>query len=703
MRNFNQGISFFPAIIFKRWSRKPFAVFNSLHRVINISVLTGTFSLILATQKSNAQTDTITIQNHQELDEVLVSSSRTPKVFRELSRMVSIIPKSDLQSLPTSSVNDVLKSFSGIDIRQRGANDMQADVSIRGGSYEQTLILLNGIPLNDPQTGHHNLNLPIDLSLIDHIEILYGPGSRIYGPNALSGAINFTTQPEKKQPLTIHLTGGQNLYFKGSLASSFTFKKTSHMLAISASTSDGFITNTDYKLYQLFYQGATEMAIGKLTWQTGYLNKGFGAQGFYSARFPEQFEQIRNKFASVGFKTKKQPVQYETQLYWKRNHDRFELFREDEYQYQNGYYIKNQTDTAKYNHLVYTASNYYSRHNYHLTDILGAAINSSYTGKFGVSSVGADFRYEHIYSNVLGKMTDTVDAPGETRGKFFREASRNYVDIFGEHCGKYKNMDVTVGILWHYNSQYQSFVNGGGEVGYRFNSFQKLYVSINQSVRIPTFTDLYYDGPDNIGNPNLKPEKALTYELGYKYHTTLFQWNTAVFIREMKDAIDWIRNKDSVEYTPLNYSRLTTSGFEFSARLNGQKSPQISRFINYLLAGYSFLNSAKDLPENIESYYSMDYLRHKLFVSGCHPLYKSLQFSWTLTYQDRNGTWEDLNKVDQYYPLYVLMDAKVFWAKPTIEIYFEGRNILNTTYFDLGGITQSGFWAMAGIKWKVHA
>ncbi len=154
MKTINFLISGISTITFNRWSRKPYASFRSLKSVVKISVLAGTFT-ILAIQQGYSQQDTIKINNHLDIDEVVVSATRTPRIYNEISRVVTIIPASEIQSSPAQSLQELLKFALNVDVRQRGANGVQADVSIRGGSFEQTLFLLNGIPVNDPQTQCH--------------------------------------------------------------------------------------------------------------------------------------------------------------------------------------------------------------------------------------------------------------------------------------------------------------------------------------------------------------------------------------------------------------------------------------------------------------------------------------------------------------------------------------------------------------------
>ena len=126
-----------------------------------------------------------------------------------LSRVVTVIDQQEIQKMPVKSIDELLDNVAGIDVRQRGVNGVQADISIRGGSFDQILILLNGINITDSQTGHYNLDIPLELSDVSRIEILQGSAARVLGPNAFSGVINIVTgerhsvtEPEKNVPET---------------------------------------------------------------------------------------------------------------------------------------------------------------------------------------------------------------------------------------------------------------------------------------------------------------------------------------------------------------------------------------------------------------------------------------------------------------------------------------------------------------------
>jgi len=686
-------------LFFNRWSRNPYAAFSSLKAVVKIGFLTSTLGLLAITQKGYSQTDTIKINNHLDINEVVVSSNRTEKVFKEVSRIVTVIPHNEIQDSPAQTLQDLLRYAMNVDIRQRGANGVQADVSIRGGSFEQTLFLLNSIPINDPQTGHHNLNIPIDFESIDRIEILSGPGARIFGPNAFSGAINIITDSKAEKRIRASISGGQWGLYSGNAAISYNKGNLNNYLSVGINRSNGYHENTDFNSKQLFYHASLKTTYGIFDLQTGYLNKSFGANSFYSPKYPNQFEQIRNLLSSIGYNKTSDNITFSSKAYWRRNHDRFELFREDKFNYQEGYFVTSENDTAKY----YQSNYYYPGHNYHLTDVMGINANMSVSTILGTTSLGFDYRNEHIYSNVLGSLLENqIEAIGEDRGMFTKEAERNHFNVFVEQDYNYKKLNISFGGLFHFNSEYGGYFPMGMEASYWLTSELKIFASVNQAVRMPTFTDLYYDGPDNNGNPNLKPEKAICSELGLKGYSGFIRWTANGFIRDTKDAIDWVKKVNDADYTTTNYTQLYASGLELSARINFKTIQGINSFVNYLNLSYNYTNLNKETDSTMVSAYSLDYLRHKINISADHTLYKSLGFSWNIAYQNRNGAYTNINKEEIAYTPFMLVDTKIYWREKKYEAFIEVSNLLNTNYYDLGGIIQPGRWIRAGVKINIE-
>lgn len=218
-------------IYFSRWSRKKFAAFNSLHRIVKICALSLTVSMVVQPSKVKAQpgsTQQLSVEKEEALDEVVVTAERTPVSMAKLSKIVTVIGKSEIDAAPATNLEDLLEYALNVDVRQRGGFGIQSDISIKGGNYEQTLILLNGVNITDPQSGHLSLNLPIDIQSIDRIEILQGPAARVLGPNAFAGVINIITGTRKINQVQASLMGGENGLNRQALGLNLITKKLSH-------------------------------------------------------------------------------------------------------------------------------------------------------------------------------------------------------------------------------------------------------------------------------------------------------------------------------------------------------------------------------------------------------------------------------------------------------------------------------------------
>jgi iron complex outermembrane receptor protein len=241
-----------------------------------------------------AQTDTVLIAN--DMQTVLIQENRLQMPLSSATRSIQIITKAQIQQLPASSLGEVLSFVAGLDVRQRGVHGVQTDVSVRGGTFDQTLILLNGVKLADPQSGHHALNLPIDLDNIERIEILKGGAARIFGQNAFAGAINIVTKVSNEGAATVGLMAGSFSTWGFKAGITLPMRDFYHQLTLSSERSDGYRSyNSDYQIDNLFYQAKWKMAGRDLNILAGTTTRKFGASGFYSPKdTSSEYEQTQS-------------------------------------------------------------------------------------------------------------------------------------------------------------------------------------------------------------------------------------------------------------------------------------------------------------------------------------------------------------------------------------------------------------------------
>jgi iron complex outermembrane receptor protein len=346
-------------------------------------------------------------------------------------------------------------------------------------------------------------------------------------------------------------------------------------------------------------------------------------------------------------------------------------------------------------------------HNYHLTDTYGANLSGWLDTGFGKLAFGTDLRSENILSTVLGKaMSKPASIPGEKEIKFTYSDSRANLSLFAEYSIHFGPIDVACGLMANWNSSLESKwqIYPGIDLGWKISNPLKLYASVNKSLRIPTFTDLYYKSATNIGNSELLPEEALSLESGLKYNSTWVNARLAVFMRWGKNMIDWVRQPNETIWYAKNLTNLNTKGVEASVKINLSNILGKEVFINSIDLSYGFLIQDKESGKLI-SKYLLDYLKHKFDIRLTHDICRNINASWLISYQDRNGTftlWEGSkygNEVS-YDPI-LLVNSRINWMWNKFNFYAEASNLLNNTYFDYGNIEQPGIWIKAGVIIKL--
>ena len=670
LRTFNRA----EMLTFKRWGGKTYSLFNSLKKPVRIGVLLAIYTTVSEPEFVFAQTDSSKVSMEYNLDEVEVSAQRAPVAFSQVARIVSVIGREEIEAAPVQSIQELLEYALSVDVRQRGAHGVQADISVRGGSFDQTLILLNGISISDPQTGHHALDLPVSLKNIQRIEILEGPAARIFGPNAFSGAINIITSSEGNTNLNIDISGGQHKLVDANISGNLSTGAWNQFIAFNRASSDGYIDNTDFKIWNGFYQAKVNTKPGTLDIQFGRTNKAFGANSFYTATYPNQFEETKTTFASIKFESGTK-IHLIPSVYWRRHQDRFELFRNN-------------------------PASWYTGHNYHLTDVFGSNLNAWIASRFGKTAFGAEIRTENVWSNVLGKpLTNQIEVPGESGHFFTKSYSRTTISYFAEHSVYLKNLSVSAGLMtnWISDLGFGWNVYPGIDASYSVTKHLKLYGSVSTSLRMPTFTDLFYSGPTNIGNPDLKPEESTNFEGGLKLTFKGFSGHTGTYFRKGKNLIDWVRENETAKWQPQNLTSINSTGIEINGDFFPEKIWNKSIFITKLGFNYSYSELNKE-NNNILSYYVLDNLKHKIDIELNHKIWNKLKGSWRVSYQDRNGM---CTSTEPYKPFWQV-NTRIMWKTPSTEIYAMASNLFDTSYFDLGAVEQPGRWISFGISHKIN-
>lgn len=635
-----------------------------------------TFQLLLfliSVQLISAQniSDTLNVR----LKSLEVNAQQT-RLYGGFGRALTIVDRKSIEQIPAHNIDELLKSIAGIDIRQRGVGGTQSDISIRGGSFDQVMVLLNGVNITDPQTGHYNLDVPVELSDIVRVELLEGSAARIYGPNAFSGAVNIITNDGRKNSLTANLMAGSYKTAVQNIAASAGNDKIQTYASFSNKTSAGYRDNTDYHLMNLFSQTVFQtMNSGKFNLQLAGQLKDYGANGFYSLKYPSQFDHTQTYFAALDWTYNHQNTSLTAQTYFRRHYDRFELYRDS----------------------IKVKPAWYTDHNYHLTDVTGAKATAVLLKKSAKYTIGIDLRNEHIYSTVLGtNLLDPAPNVFEHLHPFTKESNRLLSTAFVDVSKTINSLFVSLGASVTHTDQYGLLTFGGFDLAYLFDENLKFCLSANTAVRLPSFTDLYYKSPTQSANPDLLPERSKTFETGLKYNPQNVKLNLSIFYRNGENVIDWVKKPENTIWESRNLTSVNAFGVNLYSELAIHQS-----FIKTISLSYSYLHLNKQ-AENFDSKYVLDYMKNKVVVGVNHKIISRLSASWQLSYNDRAGDYTDfISGQKTGYTPFVMLNGRFSWLVKHYEIYVTANNLLNVNYADYGGLIQPGINFMAGVRLKL--
>jgi iron complex outermembrane receptor protein len=673
-----------------------------MHKVVKICTLAVAYTLIVSPFMVSAQTDSINFSKIVDMEEVEIVGQKSPAIIEDLPRMVSIVSRVETQFAPAQSVSDLLRYASNIDIRQRGKCGIQSDISIRGGSFDHSMILLNGVIISDPQTGHFSLNLPMDVEAIDRIEILNGPAARVYGANAISGVINFVTRPSEINSAKITTSLSEYSYFSSSATLNLAIKNFRNLFFYSNSQSDGFTSNTDFKKQSIFYHGQIVSDEGIFDFQFGYNNLAFGANGFYTPRYPDQFEQNQMTLTSISYKTGKKN-KIEPVIYWRRHRDRFELFRENSgwYRIENGITISNDTSQTQFDTIKW-----YSQHNHHINDVFGFNLNLTTHSKIGETSVGWHLRSESLLSNNIGFDREIlIPVRGYDSTYYTKSDNRNIFEIYAEQTLNLKRVFIAAGALINWNSYMPDELHFLPGIDLRYDIIKHLSViaSYNHTLGLPTFTDLHYTDPNNEGNLKLKTYTQNSFEGGIRINYGANLTTTSCFYNSGKDVIDWVWFSDINRFRPINVGEYSARGIEMSITHNFARQFGLKFPIQSMRVNYTFIDMQKNIPGEITKYSNA---RNMLSAMLQLRIIRGLILAWNFSYLEREGSYLTYNfDLDAYqtnpYSSYFLVDTRLTYSLKRFTCFVEATNLLNEDYVDVGNILQPGRWLSAGIKIEI--
>ena len=448
-------------------------------------------------------------------ESVVVTGTFEPLPVDSIDRSVSVIDAREAPLLYNHWV-DYLQLDPSVDLQQRAPDGVQADLTIRGSTFGQTLVLLNGLRMNDAQSGHHNMDLPVPTDSIDRIEILRGAGSTLYGSDAMAGSVNIITGPPKYAEIRVGAGVGNFGINQQSADAAWLSGRWDEELSAAREFSSGFIPDRDYRKLTIFSNTGIQTILGHTQVILGYGDDPFGANQFYG-NF-DSWERTKSWFGGL-----KQDLGDRTEFdfAYRRHTDEFILFRENPSFYENNHSDESwQTALRRKQPLGQNSTLFYGGEGFH----------------------------ESIDSNNLGqheRSRGAVYADYDVRAwKRFSFSAGAREEIFSSTRGEFS---PTVA------------------AGYWLKAGFKLKGSASHAFRLPTYTDLYYSDPATVGNPNLQPETAWDYEGGLLWDRGgRYQAEVTVFERREKNGIDYVRSSAADQWHAENIDVLNFTGVETS-------------------------------------------------------------------------------------------------------------------------------------------
>ena len=664
-------------LVFRRFGNKGYSLFSCLGRevvcsVLSVSTLTYASAESVSTHPVVSDSTATTTAREMMLDEVSVTGSRAPLTKSQAARMVTVLDRKAIAQAPVQSVNDLLKYAVGVDVRQRGPIGAQTDIGIRGGTQDQIILLLNGINICDPQTGHNAMDLPVDLSEIIRIEVIEGPAGRIYGSSSLVGAINIVTKPTL--PSVVHAEAGSYGYAQVGGRVAFD-GKTSHSVSANYSRSDGWsraksgTLNTDYSGTKAFYQGQYDDDDVRLNWHVGLADKGWGSGTFYATpkwQADNQYEHTTKLYTAIQGETKRGRLHFAPSIYWNQNRDRYEGYR-------------NQPEKMKYN--------------YNRTDVYGVNLNAYFDWAAGRTAFGGELRNEDLVSGNLGEPLNQTHHIAGTDRDYTLGLNRTNISGYLEHNVLLNQLTISAGLVAVKNtwSNMNMTVYPGIDLSYRPTPAVTLHAACNTSLRMPSFTEMYYKLQGYKADPHLKPEEMTAVEGGVSWNQKGLIVSANLWYHHGRNMIDWIMDTslgDDAVWQSVNHTKVNSIGFETAVQFDVKSSK--------FNVSYSYINQEKEQEAHIVSQYALEYLRHKLIANALIPIADKLKLSLNYRWQDRVGQYTDFDGRVQDYKPFGLLDARLTWSPQPWKLYVEANNVLDKRYADFGHVEQPGRWVIAG-------
>lgn len=572
------------------------------------------------------------------LEPVQVSASATARVLSDTFQSVTVIGREQIEAWPAATLSSLLAGVIGVDVQRRGEPGVQADIGIRGTSFEQTVVLLDGLPMGDPQTGHHNLNLPVPVEHIERIEVVKGPGAMAYGGTATGGVINVVTRSGGEAgSLSGQLRVGSHETRSGSFSGAMARGASRHRLSVDHLRTDGHLPmqRADAEMTRGLYTGGVELGDGRVRWGLGGENREFGAWKFYTADFPDQRERTQTRTAWLASENAIGQWQVSPQVY-RREHD--DWFR-----------------------TIVFGTAYINRHE---TEVQGIRLSARRDWGQGITAFGAAWSDESIDSNAL----DRHDRQEAQAWLVHRQALTDRTTL-------------EAGLSFVDYSDYGDYALPSLGLRHTLTERWTAFVSAARSARVPSYTELFLQTGGNLGNPDLQAERSDYAEAGLRFNAGAHRVNLALFERRSDSLIEWARAPGTVQWQADQFDDQRSRGVEVEWRWFPGR-----RWLERIDLGASMLDT--DLNDRgLEIKYALDYPEASLVAGAVWNLSSAVRLTTRARYQDRSSGESG-----------ILADVRIGWRSGGFEWFLEGSNLLDERIVEAGFAPLPGRWWYAGVR-----
>ncbi|MDD5136896.1 MAG: TonB-dependent receptor [Candidatus Omnitrophica bacterium] len=581
-------------------------------------------------------------ESHQ-LGKIVVTPSRIIS-SSGTGRSVTTLDSENMSNSAYDALQDIIGNLGGIDIRRRGPEGVQSDINIRGATFEQNTVMIDGIKINDPQTGHYTMDLPLTSFDREYVEILRGPASSLYGADSFGGVINVITKKPEDKKLIISATGGTRDYFSGGISLSHPLAALKNRFSIEWNRARPYIPDSEFDMINLSESSAVNTDFGDYDFFFGYSNKNYGANTFYSNLYPREAESTDTRFFKLTGKMGSGRLRFEPKLFLRRHYDKFSLDKT-----RPGW-----------------QTNYSTNYTY------GADLGFVIENPFLDAAYGFELSEDRIFSTNMQK---------HDRGKtgLYAEITPHIFDPL------YINAGIRQDTSSDFETEYSPSVN----MKYALFDFLSARAFAGRSFRVPTFTDLYYRDAANIGNEDLKSESSWTYEVELDYISEFVNCSAGYFRRNSRDTIDWTRMNTGNPWRVSNIGTVETNGAEASVEITPRKVERSFPIERFFL-NYTALDSYR--KHDYLSKYALDYLKQQISAGIDYSFY-GFNNSWVLNYKKRVGDTSSSVVIDTK-----LTKGIINIDRLTFEAFLEITNLFDEYYSEQSGVPMPGRWIKSGVR-----